>query len=78
MQPDRIENVAGERFGHEQLRPGQREAIEAIVDGLDNLAVMPTVSGRSAIYQISASLLPGLAVVVSPLIALQQDQILRG
>ena len=57
------------------MRPGQGEAIEAVVGGRDTLAVMPTGSGKSAIYQISASLLPGPAIVVSPLIAPQQDQV---
>ena len=57
------------------MRSGQREAAEAVLAGRDTLAVMPTGAGKSTIYQISALLLPGPAVVVSPLIALQQDQV---
>ena len=75
MQADSIESIIRERFGYQELRSGQREAAEAVLAGRDTLAVMPTGSGKSAIYQISALLLPGPAVVVSPLIALQQDQV---
>jgi ATP-dependent DNA helicase RecQ len=72
---DRIERVANEVFGFEALRPGQREAIEAVLAGRDTLAVMSTGSGKSAIYQIAGLLTPGATVVVSPLIALQRDQV---
>src|SRR3954470_19008487 len=72
---DRIERVAHEAFGFEALRPGQREAIEAVLAGRDTLAVMSTGSGKSAIYQIAGLLAPGATVVVSPLIALQRDQV---
>src|SRR5918999_3248833 len=72
---DRIERVAHEAFGFEALRPGQREAIEAVLDGRDTLAVMSTGSGKSAIYQIAGLLTDGATVVVSPLIALQRDQV---
>jgi ATP-dependent DNA helicase RecQ len=70
-----IHHLAQYRFGYEQLRPGQQEVIAAIVNEKDSLAVMPTGSGKSAIYQIAALLLPGATVVVSPLLALQQDQV---
>jgi ATP-dependent DNA helicase RecQ len=72
---DRIERVAQEAFGFEALRPGQREAIEAVLAGRDTLAVMSTGSGKSAIYQVAGLLAPGATVVVSPLIALQRDQV---
>jgi ATP-dependent DNA helicase RecQ len=72
---DRIERVAREAFGFAALRPGQREAIEAVLAGRDTLAVMSTGSGKSAIYQIAGLLAPGATVVVSPLIALQRDQV---
>src|SRR3954451_8454586 len=72
---ERIERVAREAFGFEALRPGQREAIEAVLAGRDTLAVMSTGSGKSAIYQIAGLLMPGATVVVSPLIALQRDQV---
>jgi ATP-dependent DNA helicase RecQ len=72
---DRIERTAREAFGFEALRPGQREAIESVLAGRDTLAVMSTGSGKSAIYQIAGLLIPGATVVVSPLIALQRDQV---
>jgi ATP-dependent DNA helicase RecQ len=70
-----IERVAKERFGYEQLRPGQAEAIRAVLGGQDTLAVMPTGSGKSAIYQIAGLLTSGSTIVISPLIALQRDQV---
>jgi ATP-dependent DNA helicase RecQ len=73
--PDRIERVAREALGFESLRPGQREAIQSLLAGRDTLAVMSTGSGKSAIYQIAGLLVPGTTVVVSPLIALQRDQV---
>src|SRR3954452_14548148 len=72
---DRIERAASEVFGYEELRPGQHEAVAAVVAGGDVLAVMSTGYGKSAIYQIAALLIPGPTVVVSPLLALQRDQI---
>ena len=68
--------LARNRFGFDELRPGQLEAIEAVMAGHDVLVVMPTGAGKSAIYQLAALLLPGPTVVVSPLIALQRDQVL--
>ena len=70
-----IDRVARETFGFEELRPGQREAIESAVGGRDTLVVMSTGSGKSAIYQIAALLIDGPTLVVSPLIALQRDQV---
>jgi ATP-dependent DNA helicase RecQ len=67
--------VARERLGLDELRPGQQEAIESVLEGRDTLAVLPTGSGKSAIYQISALLRDGPTIVVSPLIALQKDQV---
>jgi ATP-dependent DNA helicase RecQ len=67
--------VASEAFGFDSLRPGQREAIEAVLAGRDTLAVMSTGSGKSAIYQIAGLLTEGATVVVSPLIALQREQV---
>ena len=62
-------------FGHKELRPGQREAIEANLSGVDSLVVMPTGGGKSLCYQIPALVRPGLTLVVSPLISLMQDQV---
>ena len=70
-----IHRVAEEQFGFSSLRPGQCEAIEALLDDRDTLAVMSTGSGKSAIYQIAGLLREGATVVISPLIALQRDQV---
>ncbi|OKH66113.1 ATP-dependent DNA helicase RecQ [Mycobacterium sp. SWH-M5] len=70
-----LEDVAAEVFGWRSLRPEQLTAMSGILDGRDVLAVMPTGSGKSAIYQVPAVLLSGPVLVVSPLIALQFDQI---
>jgi ATP-dependent DNA helicase RecQ len=63
-----------ERFGHSDFRRGQWEPVRAVLGGRDALVVMPTGSGKSIVYQLPALLLPGLTVVVSPLIALMKDQ----
>jgi ATP-dependent DNA helicase RecQ len=70
-----IEDLARERLGFEQLRPGQLRAAEALSGGRDVLAVLPTGGGKSAIYQLAGMLRTGPTVVVSPLIALQDDQL---
>ncbi len=62
-------------FGVEQLRPGQRQVIDSVLEGKNTLAIMPTGSGKSLCYQIPASILPGTTIVVSPLISLMQDQL---
>jgi ATP-dependent DNA helicase RecQ len=72
---DRIDRVAREAFGFAALRAGQREAIESVLAGRDTLVVMSTGSGKSAIYQIAGLLTEGATVVISPLIALQRDQV---
>ncbi len=69
------ERIARRRLGFDSLHPGQRAALEAILSGHDTLAVLPTGSGKSAIYQVASALLPGPTVVISPLIALQRDQV---
>jgi ATP-dependent DNA helicase RecQ len=70
-----IRRIARDEFGYDTLRAGQEAAMRSVLDGRDTLAVMPTGSGKSAIYQIAALLLPGPAIVISPLIALQRDQV---
>ena len=72
--PEDIRRLARERMGFDELRPGQLESVESVLAGHDTLCVMSTGSGKSAIYQLAGMLLPGPAVVVSPLIALQRDQ----
>jgi ATP-dependent DNA helicase RecQ len=72
---DEIEAAALHELGHEHLRPGQMEGIEAALEGRDALVVMATGSGKSAIYQLAGFFRDGPTVVVSPLIALQRDQV---
>ena len=67
--------AAAARLGFEELYPWQREAVDEVLAGHDVLAVMPTGSGKSAIYQVAGALLDGPTVVVSPLVALQRDQV---
>jgi ATP-dependent DNA helicase RecQ len=70
----RIHAVLESVFGFERLRPGQRAVIDSVLAGRHTLAVMPTGAGKSLCYQLPALLLPGMTVVVSPLIALMRDQ----
>ncbi len=70
-----IEELARERLGFAQLRPGQLGSVEALAGGRDVLAVLPTGGGKSAIYELAGLLRAGPVVVVSPLIALQDDQL---
>jgi ATP-dependent DNA helicase RecQ len=72
---DVIRELARARFGFPQLRPGQLGAVAAAVAGQDILAVLPTGGGKSAIYELAGLLRAGPTVVVSPLIALQDDQL---
>lgn len=72
---ERLRRVAREDFGWEHLRPGQLETMTALLAGRDVLVGMPTGSGKSAIYQVTAALADSITVVVSPLIALQRDQV---
>jgi len=70
-----IEELARDRLGFAQLRPGQLRAAEALAGDRDALAVLPTGGGKSAIYELAGMLRPRPTVVVSPLIALQDDQL---
>lgn len=72
-----LTDVAREEFGHDALLPGQEEAMRALGDGQDVLLVSPTGSGKSLVYQVAGVLTGGCTLVVSPLLALQQDQIDR-
>ena len=75
MSEDAIRELARTRLGFERLRPGQLRAVAAARDGRDVLAVLPTGGGKSAIYELAGLLREGPTVVVSPLIALQEDQL---
>ncbi|HEX6059256.1 MAG TPA: ATP-dependent DNA helicase RecQ, partial [Gemmatimonadaceae bacterium] len=67
--------VLHERFGFAQFRAGQERAVESVLAGKDTLVVLPTGGGKSVCYQIPGLVLPGLTVVLSPLISLMKDQV---
>jgi len=71
----RLRRVARRHFGWPSLRPGQFRPMRAALRRRDALVILPTGAGKSAIYQVPAVLLPGPTIVISPLLALQQDQI---
>ena len=71
----RIRETARTAFGHDRLLPGQADATTALLDGHDVLLVSPTGGGKSLVYQVAGLLIDGCTVVVSPLLALQQDQV---
>jgi len=62
-------------FGFTSFRPGQAAAVQSLLDGQHTLVVMPTGSGKSLVFQLAALLLPGVTLVISPLIALMKDQV---
>ncbi|GHO42697.1 ATP-dependent DNA helicase RecQ [Ktedonospora formicarum] len=72
-----VEQQLKQYFGYDTFLPGQREVIEQVLSGRDAFALMPTGAGKSLIYQFSGLLLPGITIVISPLIALMQDQVDR-
>ncbi|WP_369140062.1 RecQ family ATP-dependent DNA helicase [Modestobacter versicolor] len=73
----RIRETAREVLGYTEFRPGQEEAMKSVAAGRDTLAVLPSGAGKSAVYTVAGLLLDGPVVVVSPLIALQRDQVQR-
>jgi ATP-dependent DNA helicase RecQ len=72
---DAARAVLRARFGFQDFRPGQERAVESVLAGRDTLVVLPTGGGKSVCYQVPALVLPGLTVVVSPLISLMKDQV---
>src|SRR6056297_173919 len=62
-------------FGFDAFRPGQQEIVEAVCNGRDTLAIMPTGGGKSLCFQLPALMRDGVTVVISPLIALMRDQV---
>ena len=75
LDPNDLDAALTRLFGFPCFRPGQREVIEAVLSGRDALAVMATGSGKSLTYLLPAYLLPGVTIVVSPLISLMHDQV---
>lgn len=72
---NRAEQILKHTFGYTEFRGSQKEVIETVLDGQDALVLMPTGGGKSLCYQIPGLVRSGLAIVVSPLIALMQDQV---
>ena len=73
--PEQARGALRQHFGFPEFRPGQERAVAAVAAGRDTLVVLPTGGGKSLCYQVPALLLPGLTLVVSPLISLMKDQV---
>ncbi len=75
MQSDPLQQTLQSVFGFDSLRSGQQPVIEAVMSGHSAAAIFPTGSGKSLCYQLPATLLPNLTLVISPLLALMKDQL---
>ena len=72
---EELRRILREYWGYGEFRPLQTEAMRAVTDGRDSVVILPTGGGKSLCFQAPALQLPGLAVVVSPLISLMKDQV---
>src|SRR5687768_17813166 len=72
---DEASAILRARFGFPGFRPGQERAVSSVLAGRDTLVILPTGGGKSLCYQVPALVLPGLTIVVSPLISLMKDQV---
>ena len=73
--PATLRTILKDAFGYSEFRPGQQRAMASVMASRDTLVVLPTGGGKSLCFQVPALLLPGLTVVVSPLISLMKDQV---